>query len=49
MRIDEPDADIAAEPEEYDAAEIDIAGITEHQIEIAGERDVNGGERQALA
>src|SRR6516225_3370263 len=49
MRIDEPDADIAAQPKEHDAAEIDVAGIAQHQIEIAGERDVNGGKRQTLA
>src|SRR5262249_23046192 len=49
MLVNEPDADIAAEAEEHDAAEIDIAGIAQHQIEIAGERDVDGGQRQALA
>src|SRR5262249_50945666 len=49
MRIDEPDADVAAQAKEHDAAEVDVAGIAQHQIEIAGERDVHGGERQALA
>src|SRR5208282_393062 len=49
VRVHQPDADVAAETEEHDAAEIDVAGIAEHQIEIAGERDVNAGERQALA
>ena len=49
MRINQPDADIAAETEEDDAAEIDIAGIAQHDVEVRGERDVDGGEHQALA
>ncbi len=49
VRVHQPDADVAAEAEEDDAAEIDVAGITEHQIEIARQRDVERGEQQALA
>ena len=49
VRVDQPDADVAAEPEEDDAAEIDVAGIAEHQIEIARERDIERREDQALA
>ena len=43
------DADVAAEPEEDDVAEVDVAGIADHQVQIAGENDVDGGEQQALA
>ena len=46
---DQKDADITAESEEHDAAEIDVAGIADHQVQIAGEDDVDGGEHQALA
>jgi hypothetical protein len=49
MRADQIHADIAAEAEEDDAAEIDVSGIAEHDVEIAGERNVDGGEQQALA
>src|SRR5262249_45752959 len=49
MRVDQPDADVAAQAEEDDAAEIDITGITEHQIDVARQRDVERGKDQALA
>src|SRR5215831_10930849 len=40
---------MAAQAEEDDAAEIDVTGITEHQIDVARQRDVERGEDQALA
>src|SRR5207245_50959 len=49
VRAHQEDANVAAKSEEDDAAEIDIAGVTEHQIQIARERDVNGRKQQALA
>src|SRR6185437_4367892 len=49
VRIHQPDTDVAAQSEEHDAAEIDIARIAEHQIEIAGERDVERVEQQTFA
>src|SRR6185437_6690999 len=49
QRVHEIDSEIAAEPEEDDAAEIDVAGVTEDQIDVAGERHVDGGKQQVLA
>src|SRR5215813_9475590 len=49
MRVDQPDADVAAQAKEDDAAEIDVTGITEHQIDVARQRDVERGKDQALA
>src|SRR5262249_25828070 len=46
MRVDQPDADVAAQAKEDDAAEIDVTGITEHQIDVARQRDVERGEDQ---
>ena len=43
------DADIAAETEEDDVAEIDVAGISDHHVQIARQRDVHGRQQKALA
>src|SRR5271166_2944578 len=47
--VHQVDADIAAETEEDDVAEIDVAGIADDQVQIAGENDIDRGEQQALA
>ena len=47
--VHEIEADVAAEPEKDDVAEIDVAGVADHQIEIAREDDVDGGQQQAFA
>src|SRR6185312_13553983 len=49
VRTDQPNADVTAQPKEDDAAEIDIAGIAEHHIEIARKRYIECRQDQALA
>ena len=43
--VHQPNANVTAEAEEDDAAEIDVTGITQHQIEIARERDIKRVEQ----
>jgi hypothetical protein len=40
--VHQVDADVAAEPEEDDVAEVDVAGIADDQVQIAGENDIDG-------
>src|SRR5665213_1926056 len=49
MRTDQPNADVTAQSKKDDAAEIDVASIAEHHIEIARKDYVECRKDQTLA
>ncbi len=49
VRAHQPHAQVAAQSEEDDVAEIDVAGVADHQVEVRGEDDVDRREQQLLA